>query len=141
MKRRRFLGRLLAALGVFATGVNSRLFGGVPVSTPTSPPSPPWPADKAFPCNNPKNPLKHQLADCQFCRDRYNEEAAGCPRCGGAGVIPARGSLGDMSRVMGHREDGRIPDTRGLVFKNQPCPRCQHAGVHPPIGIYTSPAA
>ena len=47
-----------------------------------------------------------------------------CPRCGGIGEIPAKGSLGDASRLMGYRA-GLIPDPHYLAWKNAPCPRCR----------------
>lgn len=47
-----------------------------------------------------------------------------CPRCGGTGVIPVAGSLGDMSRYLGYRSDGSIPSSEGLVYEDRPCPRC-----------------
>jgi len=89
MKRRGFLARVLAALGVGAFAAAEPKQLGATVRRRASPPAPPF-----------------------------------CSRCGGSGEIPVRGSLGDFSRVMGHREDGLIPDSRGLVYERRPCPPC-----------------
>ena len=60
------------------------------------------------------------------------EDPAPCPRCGGQGEIPVRGSLGDMSRYMGYRSDGNIPSSEGLVYESRPCPRCSVPVTHYP---------
>ena len=52
-----------------------------------------------------------------------------CPRCGGSGEIPAKGSKGDMSPWMGHRADGIIPAGPEIdAYHWIACPRCLGTG-------------
>ncbi len=60
-----------------------------------------------------------------------------CPRCGGTGLIPLKGSKGDMSPWMGHRADGIIPAGPEIdAYSSVACPLCLEARAPDPVARY-----